>query len=92
MQDARERAEAEVRTLFAENELRRRLKEIRDSGFARLTCALQTRNRQEAEFGTPRDTYGNPIPRPELTDVESIAGACLLLLEPPDKEEGSEAG
>lgn len=82
MNDTRREAAAEARACLDEPELRRRLKEIRDSGLQRLTDDLARTIGHEKEFGPARDTFaGDPIPRPQLSDIESVAGACLLLLE-----------
>ena len=81
MTDTRRQAEAEAQSHFDESALRKRLREIRDSGLKRLTSELQKRNRHEEEYGPPRDTYGDPIPRPQLSDVESGAGRAFFFLD-----------
>ena len=78
-------AETEARAQFDPDEVRERLKQIRDSGFERLTGELRRRSKVEKEWPltTPE---GDPFPPPRLSDIECVAVACLLLFERNDAE------
>lgn len=95
MRNARERAASEAQAHFEEDELRRRLGEIRASAISELTDKLEQRIRHEDEFGPSRDTWGEPCPRPRPDAVESVCGAILLVMNKgSDKGDllGSESG
>lgn len=76
----------DVRALFEKNALRARLEKIRDAGEKRLTHEFE-RWRAAQESGPIMEVDGTPRQPPELSDIESIGGACLLLGEPAGEED-----
>lgn len=72
-------AEGEANELFAEEAVFRQLRNLRNRGCQGLADSFRRRIQQEKEWGPPRDTLGNPIPRPSPSGEAALAAACLIL-------------